>query len=218
MPNHVTNILTIRASDETVRAVKDRIAGRVEKADINGKPTGEFLELPFDFNRLIPMAPELRETVSDGLVMQVETRSGRRTIGELIESIKKSKPDEVENFCRAIKNLNKHGAACWYDWSVEHWGTKWNAYSAAWRAPAELKFETAWSHPAPVYRALSETFPDVDFEIKYADEDYGHNCDHFRIRNGEIKRIATFDQGTPESSQFAYAVHEVDPKELEEDE
>lgn len=28
-----------------------------------------------------------------------------------------------------VSNIRSYGHATWYDWCIEHWGTKWNAYS-----------------------------------------------------------------------------------------
>lgn len=80
------------------------------------------------------------------------------------------------------------GVICWYEWQKENWGTKWNSYSfnkwAKW--DKEFSFQTAWNHPVPIIKKLSEMFPDVRFNIKYADEDIGSNLGEYEIRNGKI--------------------------------
>lgn len=53
-----------------------------------------------------------------------------------------------------------HKVPNWYDWSIEHWGTKWNAYSFQWHGKADhciaIQFDTAWSPPEPVLDKLVE--------------------------------------------------------------
>lgn len=39
----------------------------------------------------------------------------------------------------------------WYDWSIRHWGTKWDAYSIERLAPDLIQFDTAWSAPTRFY-------------------------------------------------------------------
>lgn len=85
----------------------------------------------------------------------------------------------------ALDNARKYGGKDWYDWSVENWGTKWNAYDI----DAEddyISFLTAWSAPIPIYLKLVEMFPEVDFELSWADEDMGSNTGCFRSEKGEI--------------------------------
>ena len=60
----------------------------------------------------------------------------------------------------------------WYDWRLEHWGTKWDIYNATCeRMDANtlvLSFDTAWSPPIPVFDKLV----DMGFEVsaRYLDE------------------------------------------------
>lgn len=63
----------------------------------------------------------------------------------------------------------------WQSWSVENWGTKWNAYSSLSMVEgdkATIVFDTAWSIPYPVLAAFAKKFS-IPFEHRYFDE--GHN-------------------------------------------
>lgn len=65
----------------------------------------------------------------------------------------------------------------WYKWRNEFWDTKWNAcdcYSILGDYTLTLVFSTAWSYPEKVIKRLR--LLGYDFELKYADEDYGSNC------------------------------------------
>ena len=63
-----------------------------------------------------------------------------------------------------VSNIRKYGHATWYNWCIEHWGTKWNAYSNEQEDEDTIIFETAWSNPAPVIQKLSEMYPEATIE------------------------------------------------------
>lgn len=113
----------------------------------------------FDFNKVIPMPKELSETEESS-----------------------STPKEVFE-----RNKRKYGYASWYDWAIDNWGTKWNAHDAYIVANGdEVWFQTAWSAALPIVEKLSENHPELEFEIKYADEDIGYNTGLVVYKNGKI--------------------------------
>jgi hypothetical protein len=71
----------------------------------------------------------------------------------------------------------------WYNWNNENWDTKWDAKVDE-NTTADLdqyetedgqynvtyRFDTAWSPPMPVYRALAEKYPHLDFDIRWEEE------------------------------------------------
>jgi hypothetical protein len=65
----------------------------------------------------------------------------------------------------------------WYSWSVENWGTKWNACSVEIDEASveygflEIRFETAWSAPVPVLLKMRELFPRLPFDCRWRHED-----------------------------------------------
>jgi len=48
----------------------------------------------------------------------------------------------------------------WYDWNINHWGTKWDLSLIDWNRDDDetiwISFETAWSPPIAIYEYLSE--------------------------------------------------------------
>ena len=73
----------------------------------------------------------------------------------------------------------------WYDWSVENWGTKWDVSDTFEDEECNICFDTAWSTPYVLICKLSERYPKLTFEVKYADEDLGNNCGQYFLKNGE---------------------------------
>ena len=74
-----------------------------------------------------------------------------------------------------IEEMKRYKDNNWYDWRMKNWNTKWNAYGFG---PPEfsgntgtMTFLTANCSPFRVLFKLSEKYPDVEFELRYADED-----------------------------------------------
>lgn len=99
------------------------------------------------------------------------------------------------------------GIICWRGWSINNWGTKWNAYDTKTEDHADgtatLQFDTAWSHPFPVIEALSVKCSNHPLEVEYADEDLGYNLGKYSIINGEKSDIADLHEGSDEANEFA---------------
>jgi hypothetical protein len=96
------------------------------------------------------------------------------------------------------------GAIDWYDWSIQNWGTKWNAYETeVSEHDTVVRFDTAWAHPYPVISALSERFPDQMLQVLYADEDLGSNFGAYAILNGLVSELPTPAEGTEEGRDLA---------------
>lgn len=112
-------------------------------------------------------------------------------------------PDGVYQDGCDMKHPHPGYTDCWYDWNVNNWGTKWNAYEADRQEDTLIRFDTAWSHPTPIMEALSEKFPDVDLHVKYADEDTGYNLGEYWMTNGTITQEVDLVDGTPEALDFA---------------
>ena len=66
----------------------------------------------------------------------------------------------------------------WYDWHCAHWGTKWdlNRFSRCKVKEVDnvlnFKFFTAWSPPEKWVIYVSPYYPDLSFELKYAEAGY----------------------------------------------
>lgn len=146
----------------------------------------------FDFNVVLPMPKELSET-------------------------EVSYPETVDNKKRYEELVRKYGAGDWYHWRVKNWGTKWNAGEAFEHQDNYAEFDTAWSTPEPIIKAMSKKFG-TKIRVRYADEDLGSNCGEYEYTNGRLTYNKVFEGKTDEEVEkqkfeFACDVWGLDPEE-----
>ncbi len=59
----------------------------------------------------------------------------------------------------------------WYDWRLQNWDTKWDAYDVVVTdddiEQVEIEFNTAWSPPEAICSAIREQYPDVSVSWFY---------------------------------------------------
>ena len=59
----------------------------------------------------------------------------------------------------------------WYDWRVQNWDTKWDAYDVVVTdddpESVEIEFNTAWSPPEAICNQIREDYPDVSVSWFY---------------------------------------------------
>ena len=64
-----------------------------------------------------------------------------------------------------------HADDRWYDWRVQNWDTKWDAYDVVVTDDdpecTEIEFNTAWSPPEAICSALREQYPDLSVSWFY---------------------------------------------------
>ena len=194
MPNHVTNVLAIRGDSKHVAEFLERI-----KNDKNGVGS-------VDFNKIIPMPAELsitagsktdgglrkyREYISGCMFEDRVTDADQLVLSDKREQmyLKAHADIDEEEWAlgkTAYDNIRKYGSPTWYEWSVKHWGTKWNAYDCSYdEADCKLTFLTAWSAPHPVVAALAAMYPALYIMHEWADEDIGQNCGRYEYYGGE---------------------------------
>ena len=101
---------------------------------------------------------------------------------------KKELAEALENYIKGFFNLKRYGETDWYEWSIKHWGTKWNGYETVVDCGV-IQFQTAWSTPVPVFVELSKRLKDKVITVHYADEDIGSNCGTLEILNGEVSEF-----------------------------
>lgn len=119
----------------------------------------------------------------------------------------------------AVDNFLQHGAITWYEWCINNWGTKWNAYGYDYMDyhPKEnvLEYNTAWSNVPEILQVLSEKFPNVEFRYEYADEDIGVNVGRLDFLNGEVEYEDIPNNCSKEAFEMAFEIRGCSPEDYE---
>jgi hypothetical protein len=89
-------------------------------------------------------------------------------------------PDDIFRGNLGQEERAKYGEKNWYDWSMEHWGTKWDASESNVQGNT-VYFETAWTCPVDVLKELGKKVGGL--LVFYADEDTGSNCGGFLVKS-----------------------------------
>jgi hypothetical protein len=224
MPNHVTNILSFAGPQEDIQNLRTQIKSIDEKGT----------ERLIDFDKIIPMPPSLNITsgseVDKGIAILKFTEQGDdsnlramlnypwvkaeniTTPQQLVDYFLK-KDDGNREYLKeariALDNAKNYGHKDWYSWSVANWGTKWNAYDTAEQGDS-IRFDTAWSTPAPIVEKLSNMFPNVTITLEFADEDFGYNCGSIVFLAGNVIEENIPQGGSAEAYALASKIQATD--------
>ncbi len=193
MPNHITNRLTIVGTEKQIAEVRQAIKGEGE-------------DIFIDFNKIAPIPKELVGTVSPMRIISQEEydkQEERIAKDELTEAEKNWGISRGLTQALANEYKKKFGHCDWYGWQTSNWGTKWNAYDQHDVDENCIEFDTAWSNPYSLMVKLSTMFPEVTFEVQYADEDFGYNVGKYVLLNGETMEQNIPSGGTQEALEMA---------------
>lgn len=184
MPNHVTNILVVNGTETQIEAVLEVLL------DNDGH---------VDFNGVLPIPKELQGTKSPVTIISPEEYK------EQEEKIARGESVFNRGVTRKISQelIKEFGYDNWYDWQINNWGTKWNAYDQKQLGKNVYQFDTAWSTPSNFIDGISKLFPEVTFEVKYADEDMGYNVGEYHVKGGEYVFIDQPEGGSVEAYNLA---------------
>ena len=189
MPNWCSNDLYVYGKGRT--EIVEAIAGEGDAV--------------IDFEKIVPMPEALRDTSHGSREAEAKIINGMNDGSDMlgwswikkrgIENVEQLKayllgkcPELVELGEKLVKLQAEFGCTNWYDWSVENWGTKWNASVGTReerRTSFLLTFDTAWSPPTPIVKALSEKYPNNKFSLRYYEGGMGYKG-HFAMKGGKI--------------------------------
>ena len=192
MPNHVTNRLTIIGTEEQVKQVREAIKGEDDRF--------------IDFNKIAPIPKELEGTISPMRILsqkeydeqERKIRENDLTDNERNWGLSRGLTQEL-----ADEYIAKFGHCDWYGWQNANWGTKWNAYSQHEIGEDCIEFDTAWSTPYELMVKLSKLFPEIEFQVEYADEDFGYNVGTYTLLDGDSIDENIPDGGSREAIMMA---------------
>lgn len=200
MPNWVKNIITAKA--ETINKIKEKyfendvlsfqkVIPMPDELNIESSGRGEqglmylFLENDHGINK------ETINKVYRSLNCFHTDIYREERFRDVVENYDKNKNKFEYNKCvelakQYISNYQKYGHAEWYEWCVANWGTKWDACRVCYDE-TRIVFETAWSSPANILVEMSKGLENEEFELQFADEDFGSdNNGVVRFRNGNV--------------------------------
>ena len=148
MPNHCHNRVTFYASPEH----NDQIA-KIKQMFLDENVFGQIIPEPDWLN-----TPLDEKTAGNWL------HSKRGEVGEL------PVPVEEYGISYRFKSTDKADDR-WYDWRLQNWDTKWDAYDVVVTDDdpdcTEIELNTAWSPPEAICHALREQYPDVSISWFY---------------------------------------------------
>ena len=169
MPNWVKNIVRFIGDDESIEKLKKFIVVDDEH---------------------IKQLEERNSALSEDFQIKIPEK------GKISFNILIPQPTNIFQGGVGKKEEEKYGKNTWYDWNIEHWGTKWDACECEvyqTRHYLELSFWTAWSCPEPWYKAICEKAVEigdiVSIDGEFADEDFGGFMAYIEYDFGENELV-----------------------------
>ena len=155
MPNHCYNRVTICSSGDNEASSLDQI---------------ETLKDIFEGEKIFPQIIPEPDWANIPLMFKEETvyRGIGNKLGNLGEL-----PVPVENDFGISHRFASTGRPDdrWYDWRLQNWDTKWDAYDVEILDDdpenLEISFNTAWSPPEAICNQIREDYPDVSVSWFY---------------------------------------------------
>lgn len=210
MPNHVTNRLQIFGSEKQIKEIHDKYSTfypEIPATSLGGEivyknKEGDYGWLNKETNQFqIGSGNEKHfvEGVPDGYEVLMEDAFTR--FPDFNKVIPMPKVVEASIETGGSRPL-------WYDWSVENWGSKWNAYDNR-KDEDVFVFDTAWSPVPQIIEEISLNFPDVEITYEWADEDTGSNVGTILFKNGSID-INQPENQSREAYDLCFKIHPED--------
>ena len=178
MPNYITNKLKISGEESLVARIKEEIASIDDDGRIHS----------IDFHKVCPLPKELKGTVSPMKTLtqeEYDAQEARIASGDLNEHERRFGVSRGLTYDLQQEYKKRFRACDWYEWQTVNWGTKWNAMESE-EEGEQIHFLTAWCTPINLIVHLSDKYPDAEFNVRYADEDFGHNVGEYSLKNGEF--------------------------------
>lgn len=181
MPNWTHNRVTISGSSKTIAEIKNLLRSDDTVLDfqkIIPIPESLLVESGGMENIAMEMASSAPYSIArenarkqmERMLPYTATHETKTVISEL-----KTEDDVIALGKVYLENKEKYGYADWYGWCCDNWGTKWNACDAYIPEESETtliyEFDTAWSEPVPVLKALSAKYPKITISTSANYED-----------------------------------------------
>jgi hypothetical protein len=137
------------------------------------------------FNKIVP-CPEIVKRTSESSERNKQTQEMIRGFYYSPEG-KEKQGSRLLRPAQVLYLIKTYGAADWYSWNIQHWGTKWDIEPVGPElsgSDAVFYFETAWGPPEQAARALSSMFGGCRVTLDYIEPgcDFGGRSVYY---NGE---------------------------------
>ena len=205
MPNHIKSRLEFTGKEGEIKNLVEDFSTFVPRkpslsfdGDLvyQNKETNEYGWLNEKTNKFKRRDKTSVEGVPEGFTQCFEEEF---TIFPDLNKVVPQLPDVLESCNNNEPGINPH----WYDWRIQHWGTKWNTYSHKKIDEKTYIFETAWSGIPEIIRLMSIKYPSLLILYQYADEDTGYNCGEFIYQNGKYDDDSPIN-GSTEAYEIAF--------------
>jgi hypothetical protein len=194
MPNHVKNRLTIIGDEKSVESIR---------CFLEGEPFENGEKRLVDFNKIVQCPEIIKQVGNIHIGIEHKIKQKYNITRDLYKEVV-LRQDDLPAFEKACKAYEETGFIYWYDWNIENWGTKWNAYDFDYETPKNiLVWRTAWSDVRGLIKKLSLKFANIEFLYDWADEDIGHNCGRTIIKNGEAF-VNDLEQGSRQAYEMSF--------------
>ena len=163
MPNHCHNRVTFYSDDTTAILKLHNIFKKGLATDDNTEPNDSV------FGSFIPEPDWTKVPFTENTQKEYSFSKPRGEIGECPKLIiNEEKPFLSGHRFPSTGELDDR----WYNWRVQNWGTKWDAYTMEiddtdMPHGFEVNFETAWSPPEEVCNAIREQYDDLSISWFY---------------------------------------------------
>ena len=159
MPNHCHNRVTFYSDDTTAILKLHKIFLKGIETDDNTEPNDSV------FGSFIPEPDWSKVPLTENTVKEYSWDKPRGEVGELPVM----SDDKMRGLIFPSTGVNDDR---WYNWRVQNWGTKWDAYTMEMDDTDmphgyEVQFETAWSPPEEVCNAIREQYDDLSISWFY---------------------------------------------------
>ena len=151
MPNHCHNRVTFYSQDT------DKSREQIAKLK-------QIFEDESTFGQIIPEPDWANTPLMSSDMPKYDWDKAKGKVGEL--------PQYVEDpWKRLVFKSTDMADDRWYDWRLQNWDTKWDAYDVTVTDDdpdqLEVEFSTAWSPPEAICSALREQYPDLSISWFY---------------------------------------------------
>lgn len=156
--------------------------------------------VPFSEDAFSPMPEDLRGTRSGPNAVINEKEYAALVADQKKTEWYKETGGMPVTYKTAAEYADKYGAANWYDWAIQNWGTKWGTYclEQEWRfsvaetegehiGTLSIRFQSAWSPATLIIQRLSAGFSTLKFKLEYVGENFGFAGSQIIAQNTVIR-------------------------------